>query len=88
MPAPSSGPDDPGHPRSLAQSLPRPLPRGVSLLTRRRFLAFSGVTAAGALAAGATQVSWDRLVSAAATTPLDSEAGVLVVVTLYGGNDG
>ncbi|MEU5696852.1 DUF1501 domain-containing protein [Actinosynnema sp. NPDC020468] len=57
-------------------------------LTRRRFLTFSGVTAAGALAIGATRVDWADLLSAAATDPLDPNAGVLVVVTLYGGNDG
>ncbi|MEC3978315.1 DUF1501 domain-containing protein [Amycolatopsis sp. H20-H5] len=57
-------------------------------LTRRRFLVASGVTAAGALAAGATQVDWSQLMTAAAQTPLDPNAGVLVVVTLYGGNDG
>ncbi|WP_020659663.1 DUF1501 domain-containing protein [Amycolatopsis benzoatilytica] len=57
-------------------------------LTRRRFLLASGVTAAGALAAGATQVDWTHLMSAAQQTPLDPKDGVLVVVTLYGGNDG
>ncbi|MFD2415978.1 DUF1501 domain-containing protein [Amycolatopsis pigmentata] len=57
-------------------------------LTRRRFLVASGVTAAGALAAGATQVDWAHLMSAAQASPLDPNAGVLVVVTLYGGNDG
>ncbi|GLY69586.1 DUF1501 domain-containing protein [Amycolatopsis taiwanensis] len=57
-------------------------------LTRRRFLIASGVTAAGALAAGATQVDWAHLMSAAQQAPLDPHSGVLVVVTLYGGNDG
>lgn len=57
-------------------------------LTRRRFLTMSGVTAAGALAVGATQVSWSDLMSAAVENPLQSEDSVLVVVTLYGGNDG
>ncbi|HEX7307905.1 DUF1501 domain-containing protein [Lentzea sp.] len=57
-------------------------------LTRRRFLTLSGVTAAGALAFGATRVNWDDLMSAAADNPLDPSRGVLVVVTLYGGNDG
>jgi uncharacterized protein (DUF1501 family) len=57
-------------------------------VTRRRFLTWSGVAAAGALAAGATRVDWDTLLSAAADEPLDPEDGVLVVVTLYGGNDG
>ncbi|TDU90433.1 secreted protein [Kribbella voronezhensis] len=57
-------------------------------LTRRRFLTMSGVTAAGALAVGATQVSWSDLMTAAVRDPLNSEDSVLVVVTLYGGNDG
>ncbi len=58
-------------------------------LTRRRFLTWSGVAAAGALATvGATQVDWDDLMSAAEGDPLDPDAGVLVVLTLYGGNDG
>ncbi|CCH29747.1 DUF1501 domain-containing protein [Actinosynnema sp. NPDC047251] len=57
-------------------------------LTRRRFLTFSGVAAAGALAVGATRVGWDDLMTAAADDPLDPDAAVLVVVTLYGGNDG
>jgi uncharacterized protein (DUF1501 family) len=60
----------------------------VPRVTRRRFLAFTGVAAAGALGLGATQVDWNRLLDAAATDPLDPDAGVLVVVTLYGGNDG
>jgi uncharacterized protein (DUF1501 family) len=66
----------------------RGLSSRVSSVTRRRFLAFSGVAAAGALAAGATQVRWSDLLAAAAQTPLDPSAGVLVMVTLYGGNDG
>ena len=57
-------------------------------VTRRRFLAFSGVAAAGALAASATKINWTDLVAAAERTPLDPGAGVLVMVTLYGGNDG
>ena len=60
----------------------------VNPVTRRRFLAFSGVAAAGALGLGATRVDWSQLLDAAATNPLDPAAGVLVVVTLYGGNDG
>jgi uncharacterized protein (DUF1501 family) len=57
-------------------------------VNRRRFLTATGVTAAAALAAGATQLDWTRLMSAAQENPLDPDAGVLVVVTLYGGNDG
>lgn len=70
--------------------MPRPpmLSTSVSPVARRRFLAFAGVAGAGALAVGATQVRWPDLVRAAATTPLEPGAGVLVVITLYGGNDG
>ena len=57
-------------------------------VTRRRFLVFSGVAGAAALAGGATQVPWSQLFDAASTTPLPPGQGVLVVVTLYGGNDG
>jgi uncharacterized protein (DUF1501 family) len=60
----------------------------VDRVTRRRFLTATGVTAAGALAVGATQVSWDDLVTSALRDPLPTDASVLVVVTLYGGNDG
>jgi uncharacterized protein (DUF1501 family) len=86
-----------GHPLSASTAPPcdrTPAPRAhglstrVSAVTRRRFLAFTGVAAAGALAAGATQVRWSDLLAAAAQTPLDPAAGVLVMVTLYGGNDG
>jgi uncharacterized protein (DUF1501 family) len=57
-------------------------------VTRRRFLTLSGVTAAGALGFGATRVNWSDLMAAAEQNPLAPNAGVLVVVTLYGGNDG
>lgn len=57
-------------------------------VSRRRFLVFSGVAGAAALAGGATQVPWSHLFDAAATNPLPPGQGVLVVVTLYGGNDG
>jgi len=60
----------------------------VDRLTRRRFLVASGVTAAGALAVGATQVNWTDLLVEAVRNPLPEGDGVLVVVTLYGGNDG
>lgn len=61
-----------------------------STLNRRSFLTLSGATAAGFLVAGCTSHPLDAAaVRAAATTnPLDPAAGVLVVVTLYGGNDG
>nr|WP_254897438.1 twin-arginine translocation signal domain-containing protein [Amycolatopsis sp. Hca4] len=38
-------------------------------MNRRRFLTATGVTAAAALAAGATQVDWGRLMSAAQENP-------------------
>ncbi|HEY4023466.1 MAG TPA: DUF1501 domain-containing protein [Pseudonocardiaceae bacterium] len=57
-------------------------------VTRRRFLLFSGVAGAAALAGGATQVPWSNLFDAASTSPSSPGKGVLVVVTLYGGNDG
>lgn len=60
----------------------------MNILTRRRFLAASGVTAAGALGFGATQVNWSDLLAEGERDPLPDNAGVLVVVTLYGGNDG
>src|SRR4051794_4434413 len=57
-------------------------------LTRRRFLAASGVTGAVALAAGAATVGWRELAARAGSDPLPGDASVLVLVTLYGGNDG
>jgi uncharacterized protein (DUF1501 family) len=60
----------------------------MNTVTRRRFLTASGVTAAGALAFGATRVNWADLLAEGERDPLPANAGVLVVVTLYGGNDG
>jgi uncharacterized protein (DUF1501 family) len=57
-------------------------------MSRRRFLIASGVTGGAALLAGAATVTWDQLHSAAAARPLAGGTPVLVVVTLYGGNDG
>ena len=57
-------------------------------INRRRFLiASAGVGAAGLLS-GAVAVSWPDLMRAAQDRPLADGAGVLVLVTLYGGNDG
>ncbi len=57
-------------------------------INRRRFLiASAGVGAAGLLS-GAVAVSWPDLMRAARDRPLADDAGVLVIVTLYGGNDG
>jgi uncharacterized protein (DUF1501 family) len=57
----------------------------VPVVTRRRFLQFSGVVAARALVGGAGTVGLSQLL-ASDTQP--SDAPVLVLVTLYGGNDG
>jgi uncharacterized protein (DUF1501 family) len=57
-------------------------------MNRRRFLiASAGVGAAGLLS-GAVAVSWPDLMRAAQDRPLPANAGVLVIVSLYGGNDG
>jgi uncharacterized protein (DUF1501 family) len=60
----------------------------VDVVTRRRFLTASGVVAAGALAAGVTSRSWLDLVAAGLRDPRPDPARILVLVTLYGGNDG
>ncbi|WP_055403826.1 MULTISPECIES: DUF1501 domain-containing protein [unclassified Mycobacterium] len=57
-------------------------------MNRRKFLvASAGVGAAGLLST-AVAVSWPDLMRAAQDRPLSDGAGVLVLVTLYGGNDG
>ncbi|SNS72477.1 Uncharacterized conserved protein, DUF1501 family [Asanoa hainanensis] len=59
-------------------------------MTRRRFLRASGVVGAGALAAGAAGIGISELLST--STPETREQAPthakLVIVTLYGGNDG
>ncbi|MEU6205907.1 DUF1501 domain-containing protein [Micromonospora musae] len=55
-------------------------------LTRRRFLVASGVVGATALAAGATAYRLEDLLATAGDR--DPEAHTLVLITLYGGNDG
>ena len=57
-------------------------------ISRRRFLIASGVTGAGALVAGATAVTVSQLNDSARSKPLAAGEPVLVVLTLYGGNDG
>ncbi|GGQ61916.1 DUF1501 domain-containing protein [Couchioplanes azureus] len=54
-------------------------------LTRRRFLTAGGVVAAGALAAGATAYTLRDILGFSGEEP---RGRILVVVTLYGGNDG
>jgi len=59
-------------------------------VTRRRFLLASGVTGAAALAAGATAIGLDALFATAPPAPGNESIkdGKLVIITLYGGNDG
>jgi uncharacterized protein (DUF1501 family) len=58
-------------------------------LTRRKFLIASGVTGAGALALGATSFSIEDILETAGEAPDGPDGpGTLVMVTLYGGNDG
>ncbi|MEO6957235.1 MAG: DUF1501 domain-containing protein [Antricoccus sp.] len=56
--------------------------------SRRRFLKVSGVVGGAAALAGGAAISIDNLLTRAAEQPLAGDAGVLVLVTLYGGNDG
>src|SRR4029079_12496554 len=57
----------------------------MNALTRRRFLLASG---AAAVAATAATVGWKDLAERTRSDPLPAGTGVLVLVTLYGGNDG
>ena len=54
-------------------------------LTRRQFLKATGIGAIGSIA---TSLSLEDIVQAAITRPLPLGTPILVVVTLYGGNDG
>jgi len=58
----------------------------MDFLTRRKFLIASGVTGAAGLAAGAITLPLREIMGTAGEIP--PEARILVIVTLYGGNDG
>jgi len=60
----------------------------MNTLTRRRFLIASGTAGVAAAAAGAGLVSWHTLAQRATADPLPPGTRILVIVTLYGGNDG
>jgi len=57
-------------------------------MNRRRFLIASAGAGAVGLLSGAMAVDWNDLMQAAQDNPLPPGAGVLVLCTLYGGNDG
>ncbi|MEV0330284.1 DUF1501 domain-containing protein [Micromonospora echinospora] len=56
--------------------------------TRRRFLLASGVVGGGALAAGVGGISLARLLRTGGERPATRRVDTVVLVTLYGGNDG
>jgi uncharacterized protein (DUF1501 family) len=57
-------------------------------MNRRRFLIASAGAGAVGLLSTAVAISWPDLLRAAQDRPLPPNAGVLVIVSLYGGNDG
>jgi uncharacterized protein (DUF1501 family) len=57
-------------------------------INRRRFLIASAGAGAAGLLSGTVALGWQDLMRAALDRPLAEGAGVLVIVTLYGGNDG
>ncbi len=58
------------------------------MMNRRTFLVASAGAGAAGLLSGTVALNWDDLMRAAQDRPLAEGAGVLVIVTLYGGNDG
>lgn len=62
--------------------------KSLNSLTRRRFLRYSAGALGVSAVAAAGGIGWADLAHRTATDPLPPGTGVLVVVTLYGGNDG
>ncbi len=60
----------------------------MNVVTRRRFLVASGTAGVAAAAVAAGYVSWSELQHKAIADPLATGTPILVIVTLYGGNDG
>jgi uncharacterized protein (DUF1501 family) len=60
----------------------------VHTITRRQFLVASGTAGVAAAVAGTGLISWRTLADRAAADPLPVGTKILVIVTLYGGNDG
>ena len=60
----------------------------MNIVTRRRFLVASGTAGVAAAAVAAGYVSWPELAQKALAAPLPTGTPILVIVTLYGGNDG
>src|SRR5471030_431398 len=57
-------------------------------MSRRQFLISSGVVGGVAIAAGVTGISMHDVKKAGERTPLAVGTKILVLVTMYGGNDG
>jgi uncharacterized protein (DUF1501 family) len=57
-------------------------------INRRKFLIASAGVGALGLLSGTVAVSWPDVLRAAQERPLAEGSGILVIVTLYGGNDG
>jgi uncharacterized protein (DUF1501 family) len=60
----------------------------MTALSRRKFLLASAGLGAAGLVSSACAVSWPDLMREAKQRPLAEGSGILVILTLYGGNDG
>jgi uncharacterized protein (DUF1501 family) len=60
----------------------------MSEISRRKFLIASAGAGAAGLLSGTVAITWADLLRAAHDRPLGDNRGILVIVTLYGGNDG